>query len=174
MRMAVTVEHRLAITLWCLATCCEYRTIGHLFGLARSTVCVIVHDTCTAIVNTLQSQYIQFPTGQHLTNVIEGFKSKWNIPQCAGGIDGSHIPIKPPSANHTDYYNRKGWYSVLLQAVVDHDYIFRDVVIGWAGSVHDARVLANSQVYHKATNRKILNTNQINILGTDICSLPCW
>ena len=58
MRMAVTVEHRLAITLWCLATCCEYRTIGHLFGLARSTVCVIVHDTCAAIVNTLQSQYI--------------------------------------------------------------------------------------------------------------------
>ena len=58
MHMAVTVEHRLAITLWCLATCCEYRTIGHLFGLARSTVCVIIHDTCTAIVNTLQSQYI--------------------------------------------------------------------------------------------------------------------
>ena len=52
-RRALCVEHRVAITLWCLATCCEYRTIAHLFGVARCTVCVIVHDTCEAIVNIL-------------------------------------------------------------------------------------------------------------------------
>jgi len=27
LRKAICIEHRLAITLWCLATCCEYRTI---------------------------------------------------------------------------------------------------------------------------------------------------
>ena len=31
LRKAVSVEQRVAITLWCLATCSEYRTIGHLF-----------------------------------------------------------------------------------------------------------------------------------------------
>ena len=46
LRLAIDVERHVAITLWCLATCGEYRTIGHLFGLARCTVCVIVHDTC--------------------------------------------------------------------------------------------------------------------------------
>ena len=45
--------------------------------------------------------------------------------------------------NHTDYYNRKGWYSMLVQAIVDHNYLFRDLCIGWPGSVHDARALAN-------------------------------
>ena len=38
LRRAITVEHRVAITLWCLATPCEYRTISHLFGIGRSTV----------------------------------------------------------------------------------------------------------------------------------------
>ena len=61
MRSAITVEHRVAITLWCLATCSEYRTIGHLFGVGRSTVCMIVHDTCAAIVKVLSDKYISFP-----------------------------------------------------------------------------------------------------------------
>ena len=63
---AVSVERRIAITLWCLATCSEYRTIGHLFGVSRSTVCVIVHDTCNAIVSTLMDCYIKFPEGESL------------------------------------------------------------------------------------------------------------
>ena len=33
MRQAISVEKRLAVTLWCLATPAEYRTIGYLFGI---------------------------------------------------------------------------------------------------------------------------------------------
>ena len=83
-RKALTVEKRVAISLRCLATPCEYRTVAHLFGVARSTVCTIVHSTCQAIVNNLLRKYAKFPTGD---------KSKWGFPQCVGAIDGSHIPI---------------------------------------------------------------------------------
>ena len=38
-RKAIPVPKRVAITLWCMATCSEYRTVGHLFGVARCTVC---------------------------------------------------------------------------------------------------------------------------------------
>ena len=82
--LAIDVERRVAITLWCLATCGEYRTIGHLFGLARCTMCLIVHDTCKAIVNVLLKRYIQFPTGDQLNDVVSGFKSKFGMIQCAG------------------------------------------------------------------------------------------
>ena len=167
-RKAICVQLRVAITLWCLATCGEYRTIGHLFGVARCTVCVIVHDTCAAIIKVLQSKYITFPTGNDLQCVVDGFNMKWDMVQCAGAIDGCHIPVKPPSLNHTDFYNRKGWYSIILQAVVDHEYLFRDVMVGWPGSVHDARVLVNSQLYHRIQNKELLTTSSRTLLGKDI------
>ena len=158
----------MAIALWCLATCREYRTIGHLFGVARCTVCVIVHQTCSAIVDTLLTRYIQFPKGDLLAQVVTGFKSKWGMVQCAGAIDGCHIPVKPPELNHTDYYNRKGWYSVILQGVVDHDYLFRNINVGWPGSVHDARVLANFELYWQATQGEILNGEHLVIHRQDV------
>ena len=40
---------------------------------------------------------------------------------------------------------------MLVQAVVDHDYLFRDIYVGWAGSVHDARVFVNSLLYKRIT-----------------------
>ena len=34
-----------------------------------------------------------------------------------------------------------------MQVVVDSDYLFCDIVVGCPGSVHDARVFSNSQLY---------------------------
>ena len=58
MRRSVSTERRVAITLWVLATPAEYRSVAHLFGLARCTVCVIVNETCRAIVRKLLPIYI--------------------------------------------------------------------------------------------------------------------
>ena len=85
--------------------------------------------------------------------------------QSAGAIDGS---VRPPALNHTDYYNRKGWYSVILQAVVDDKYLFRDVMVGWPGSVHDARVLSKSQLYRKVVGKEVLNTSSCTINGMSV------
>ena len=40
MRKTISVEQQLVVTLWFLGTPAEYRTVSHLFGVARSTVCV--------------------------------------------------------------------------------------------------------------------------------------
>ncbi|XP_062516381.1 uncharacterized protein LOC134191776 [Corticium candelabrum] len=171
LRASICIEKRVAVTVWYLATNVEYRTISHLFGIGRSTVCSIVHSTCRAIVHCLMSGYITFPTGEMLTDVVKGFSQSFNFPQCAGAIDGCHIPVSPPALNHTDYYNRKGWYSVILQAVVDHKYLFRDINVGWPGSVHDARVLANSSIFQNAESGLILNEQQKEIEG---CTIPVF
>lgn len=168
MRTSIAVNKRVAVTLWFLATPSEYRTISHLFGIGRSTVCCIIHETVRAIIKALLKKYISFPTGSQLQNVLQGFEEKCNFPQCAGAIDGSHIPIQAPKLNHTDYYNRKGWYSILIQAVVDSDYLFRDINVGWPGSVHDARVFCNSELYHKVYNGTLLQGHSRSINGVDV------
>ena len=102
MRKAISLEKRVAICIWVLATPTEYRTIAHLFGVARSSVCQIVYETCEAIVDNLLHTYIHFPSGTRLDEVIDGFSDKWGVPQCVGAIDGSHIPVAAPVNNHTD------------------------------------------------------------------------
>ncbi|XP_077986244.1 uncharacterized protein LOC144440735 [Glandiceps talaboti] len=78
-----------------------------------------------------------------------GFQVKTGFYQLAGAVDGSHIPILQPRDFQSDYYNRKCFHSVVLQAVVDHQYRFMDINVGWPGRVHDARILANSTLYQR-------------------------
>ena len=56
-RKAIYVEQRVAIATWRLATNAEYRTIGHLFGASRSSVCGIVYEVCAAIVNQTDASF---------------------------------------------------------------------------------------------------------------------
>lgn len=65
-----------------------------------------------------------------------------------GAIDGSHIPIVAPKNNHASYVNRKGYHSILLQAVCDDKKMFIDCYAGEAGSVHDACLFRRSQISH--------------------------
>ena len=68
-----------------------------------------------------------------------------------------HIPILRPSGNSgSDYFNRKGFYSIIMQAVVDYRGIFFDVYLGWPGKVYNARVLLNSLCYAKAQQGTLL------------------
>lgn len=156
MRKAITAEKRVAITIWFLATGCDYRTIGHLFGVAKSTVCVVLKEVCACIVNVLLPKYIAMPKGNALKNVIEGFRRDYGFPQCVGAVDGTHIPVVSPEECAADYYNRKGWHSVLMQGTVDNLGRFVDIYVGWPGRVHDARVFANSSLYKRGQDNTLL------------------
>ena len=141
-----------------------------------------VRDVCSAIVELLAAQYIKIPGGQSLQAVVDGFESKWGFPQCVGAVDGSHIPIIAPKENPVDYFNRKGHHSVILQALVDHEYKFLDIYVGWPGSVHDARVLVNSSLYDKCESGNLLpnwttignTTVPLVILGDPVYPLRPW
>uniref|UniRef100_A0A673GDD1 DDE Tnp4 domain-containing protein n=1 Tax=Sinocyclocheilus rhinocerous TaxID=307959 RepID=A0A673GDD1_9TELE len=148
-RKPLSVENRVAVALWRLSTNTEYRTISHLFGIGISTVCIITREVVHAIVQVLMPKFIKVPQGNVLRDIVNGFRDKWGFPQCVGAIDGTHVPMIAPRKTKADFYNRMGYYSVLLQAVVDHKLQFWDINVGWPGKVHDARVFANSSLFRK-------------------------
>ena len=103
MRCCISIQKLVEITLRCLARPAEYRTVGYLFGVSRSSVYETVHETCSAIVSVLLKTYIKFLTDDNIGNFVREFKAKWGVPQYFGAIDGTHIPVSVPSKNHIDY-----------------------------------------------------------------------
>ena len=108
-RQPVSVEARVAITIWKLSTNIEFRTIATLFGLGRSTVGEIVLDVCEVIAVHLMPKYVRVPQNERLREIIDGFQCHWGFLQTVGAIDGTHIPIIRPQNSASDYYNRKGY-----------------------------------------------------------------
>ena len=80
-------------------------------------------------------------------------ETQCGFPQCIGAVDGTHLPILAPLECANDYYNRKGFHSVIMQAVADHRCCFANIFIGWPGSLHNARVFKNSDFYRKGLSR---------------------
>ena len=167
-RKAVPARKKLAMILYYLASTAEHRTIANLFGVSRAFLCNCFKDVCCAIIKNLQKRFIYIPTNDELEPVLESYKEKWGFPMCAGAIDGTHIPIIAPKENQIDYVNRKGYHSVVMQAVVDCNYLFRDIVIGWPSSVHDARILSNSKLYKKENDKRLSPDTRERIGGQDV------
>ena len=159
LRKAISSQKRIAITLYFIGSTAEYRTIANLFGVSKSFVCQCIKDVSEVIVTKLMTVFLSIPKGDELLDIMKEYKEKWGFPCCAGAIDGTHVPIKAPIENHTDYVNRKSYHSIVMQAVVDSRYMFRDIVVGWPGSVHDARVLSNSKLYDLAAKNNLFDSN---------------
>ncbi|KAG6922118.1 hypothetical protein G0U57_003703 [Chelydra serpentina] len=144
MRAALTVEKRVAIALWKLAMPDSYRSVANHFGVGKS-VGVVVMQVANAIVERLLSKVV---TLGNVQAIVDGFAAM-GFPNCGGAIDGTHIPILGPDHQGSQYINRKGYFSMVLQVLVDHKGHFTNINVGWPGKVHDARVFRNSGLFRR-------------------------
>lgn len=74
-------------------------------------------------------------------------------------------PLLRPKNDPKDYYNRKQFHSVVLQGVADTRGRFIHVSTGYAGSIHDARVLHMSSLVKKVEDGRILLFSAVHTGG---------
>ncbi|KAL2101891.1 hypothetical protein ACEWY4_003652 [Coilia grayii] len=146
----ILLPMRVAIVLYKLAGCAEYRVVANQFGVSKSTVKKLVYLFCRGMVSSVIDNIIRIPTAEEAIAIARRFQQKFHIPQIIGCIDGTHILILPPTDGYRDFVNRKGWPSYVLQAVVDDKYRFWSLSCKLPGSAHDANVLRQSQLFRQA------------------------
>ena len=140
------------------------------FHMGKSTCVKITRECCHAL-NRLSRHFIKFPvTCRETTITIALFQDQCKIPQAVGAIDGTHFEIVAPE-NPFDYFDRQHRHSAIMQAVDGENLIFPDTAIGYPGSMHDARVLRNTDLFRKAENGDILGEPVLPISGNHILPL---
>ena len=83
--------------------------------------------------------FIQSPsTEEGWKDVARLFHDRWNMPHVIGAVDGKHIRITRPRKTGSIYYNYKGYYSIILFAMVDAQYRFVYVDVGAEGKASDS------------------------------------
>ncbi|XP_039969635.1 putative nuclease HARBI1 [Bactrocera tryoni] len=111
---------------------------------------------------------IKFPSSiEEETFIKTGFFRKFGIKSTMGAIDCTHIAIIAPPSNNVErplnlYLNRKGFYSINVEAVCDHRLCFTLVNSKFSGATHDSGIWATSDLrehlirQHTNTTERIL------------------
>ncbi|KAE8742495.1 hypothetical protein FOCC_FOCC011961 [Frankliniella occidentalis] len=137
-----SLEFAVIVTLYWLAAGMSYRICGNTFGIARETAFDLVNLVLDRIIS-IAKQVIKVPANPH--QVGEQFAIMADSPafsQCVGAIDGCQVYFIVDDAERSqEYINRKLYYSINLQGLVDHRGRFLDIFVGFPGSCHDQRVL---------------------------------
>jgi len=125
-REPVSVKKQVAIALYKVASCSEYR-VKNVFGVHKSTVKKCFYRVIKAINEVVAPTYINTYTYINMLYQDEAeyiamqFENVSHIHHIIGCIDGTHLSITIPEEGYRDFVNRKGWASYNVQAVVDHN-----------------------------------------------------
>ncbi|XVE99830.1 hypothetical protein REPUB_Repub03eG0235300 [Reevesia pubescens] len=157
LRDAIPVRQRVAVCIWRLATGEPLRLVSKRFGLGISTCHKLVLEVCSAISTVLMPKFLQWPDETKMKEIKQEFESISGIPNAAGSMYTTHVPIIAPKVNVSGYFNRrhternqKTSYSITVQGIVDQKGVFTDVCIGYPGSMPDDQVLEKSALSQRA------------------------
>ncbi|CAM5120087.1 unnamed protein product, partial [Eretmochelys imbricata] len=145
LRAALVVEKQVAIAIWKLATPDSYQSVANQFGVGKSTVGIVFMQVCRATNRILLRRTV---TLGNVHDIVAGF-AQMGFPNCGGARDGTHIPTLAQAHLASEYVNQKGYFSVVLQVLVDHRGCFIDINTGWSGKVHEARIVRNTGLFRK-------------------------
>ncbi|XP_070185252.1 putative nuclease HARBI1 [Littorina saxatilis] len=144
-RKALEPGLKVAVTLRHLASGDRYPSLSYAFRVSRHTIAKFLPLVCQAIVDEYKDEVIACPTtAEEWQAIADEFERKWNVPHAVGALDGKHVAIRKPPQSGSLYYNYKGFFSLVMLALVDADYNFIWVDVGAMGHMSDAQIYSNA------------------------------
>lgn len=85
-----------------------------------------------------------------------------------GAIDGKHVRIKSPPQSGSDFFNYKGFFSIVLLAVVNAHSKFIYIDVGSNGKASDNIIYKDSYLYHALSTGAMKIPPASNLKGQEI------
>lgn len=99
----------------------------------------------------------------------QDWQLRFKIPSVIGVVDCTHVRIPKPNQDGDQYINRKNYPSLNVQATCNAKEWFTSVTAQWPGSVHDSRIMKNSDLF------SLMNkTRDTIILGDSGYAISPW
>nr|CAH7740478.1 unnamed protein product [Callosobruchus chinensis] len=146
-------------------------TIEERLMLTLRTVANIVSEISEYIWDSLYEIHMPVPSNGDFQQITKDFYEIWNFPNCIGALDGKHIRIRCPNNSGSLYFNYKGYFSIVLQALVDANYKFINIDVGGYGKQSDGGTFKASALYRKIINGT-LNLPEDSLLRNSNLSMP--
>eukprot|EP00105_Crassostrea_gigas_P006210 XP_011420065.1 PREDICTED: protein ALP1-like [Crassostrea gigas] len=134
---------------WYIVTGNSYKSLQYSFRVAHNTIASFIPEVCQAIIDEYQNEVFAFPTNQEeWREIAQKFGERWNFYHTCGALDGKHVALRNPSRSGTLYYNYKGFFSIILLALVDANYKFLWADVG----TQDAQIFNNGPMRYGLEN----------------------
>ncbi|XP_041373483.1 putative nuclease HARBI1 [Gigantopelta aegis] len=147
---------KIAITLRHIASGTKYAAMKFGCRVPHNTQSLAVREVCQAIIDEYLDEAMTCPTTpEGRREISDQFMEKWNFPHTCGALDGKHVACKAPPKSGSVYYNYKGFYSIVLMALVDTDYKFLWADVGSPGASSDAQIYNESELKEMAEDGTI-------------------
>lgn len=161
----MSLSDQVAVALRRLGSGESLVTIGDSFGLSHSTVSQVTWRFVESM-EVRGLQHLQWPSTEVEMNAVKSkFEKIQGLPNCCGVIDATHItmclPASEPSSNV--WLDHKKNHSMVLQAIVDADMRFRDIVTGWPGKMQDWLIFESSNFNKLCDKGERLNGKKLHL-----------
>ena len=174
-RLSLEPGLKLAITLRHLASGAKYKELMYGWRLPHNTISLAVREVCQAILDEYLDEQFTCPTTEEgWRRIAEDWMKRWNFPNLMGALDGKHVPCKAPPNSGSEFCNYKGFYSVILLALVSSDYKFMWADISGNGASSDAQMFNNSDLKKGLENDNIIGWPRPTPLPNDTQDVPYY
>jgi hypothetical protein len=129
---------RFAILLDWFATGASYTTLAGKYDVSRVLISRIITQGVPHLRVRLVPEFLKLPSSGELRWGIREFERLCHLPGVCGALDGTFMEIQKPSLCGNEYYCYKGFYAIVLLAVVDAAGKFLWVDAGGLGKLGDA------------------------------------